>query len=678
MTAVASGFATSIRDQPTTPFSKHTRTPSTSNTTHRLLYRGSLSLPDSHLVLDGLAFLLTQPPVLSNNLNSPRHGIAILENPLALALESMRGRPNLKFGGVVKVKESWIDVGTGGEVVMYIHPESLLTRIYFDNLFCLLPTLSPDGRTEYGLRVRLGDDLESEGNNTNAADKSEILIYGQLCSSLHSADSLPSSEGSGAPNSQKLTIRVSRILPHPPSALKPPRPRPDDPTPRVPPLFLPKRPLLSLGGVEEGSKRAKKRKLVGGVNSAVDNECGVFDDTPDGSEAFKVPRVPDRTKGKGKEMALVDAIDDQETSGDVEKVNKLTIKSATVAFLSTKGVDKGHEEFKEVFGWTYRGVGFALRSMSTTQTIEHGPSIAALPVELHGAILLYLPFPDLLSAYWVCSLWRTVIPHITDPHRQHLLNVAFKPHQHDPYPQPINLSVRNAYVEYIETKHRIEIPYEYRLVLTEWPFAHPPPRMTWPDALRFFADPDKGCSCDRRPRRHRFRRYWDFNCSCQDREVSRRWVEASNRLLDKIFEGEEFDLFDDNWDLTFDLPSGRYLSIDDTKRLIELIKSYPYSTTSGPWHDERYGDGPWDRRMTCSRLGPLALDLSALLVDDSNPMGVGYHLGRTYMILEGKARGQIHAWSEYQDYDGFIAESFFEWKDGEMGDDARQILNGIR
>lgn len=65
---------------------------------HRLLYRGSLSLPDSHLLLDGLTF--TGHAGKSTNL---------LENPLALALESMRGRPTLRFLGTMILKEGWID-----------------------------------------------------------------------------------------------------------------------------------------------------------------------------------------------------------------------------------------------------------------------------------------------------------------------------------------------------------------------------------------------------------------------------------------------------------------------------------------------------------------------------------------------------------------------------------------
>lgn len=68
------------------------------STTHRLLYRGSLSLPDSDLSLDGLTF--------SAKINAEHN---LLENPLALALESMRGRPTLRFMGVTSLKEIHMD-----------------------------------------------------------------------------------------------------------------------------------------------------------------------------------------------------------------------------------------------------------------------------------------------------------------------------------------------------------------------------------------------------------------------------------------------------------------------------------------------------------------------------------------------------------------------------------------
>ncbi|KAI0295270.1 hypothetical protein BC826DRAFT_291004 [Russula brevipes] len=52
---------------------------------HRILFRGSLSVPDSWLLLEGLSFIL---PI--NHARSPSD--KLLQNPLAIALESMRRR----------------------------------------------------------------------------------------------------------------------------------------------------------------------------------------------------------------------------------------------------------------------------------------------------------------------------------------------------------------------------------------------------------------------------------------------------------------------------------------------------------------------------------------------------------------------------------------------------------
>lgn len=77
--------------------------------TPRLLYRGALSLPDSYLLLDGLTF--------SANLFANKD---LLHNPLALALESMRGRPSLRLKGTEQLKDIWID--PSDDVCMYVSP----------------------------------------------------------------------------------------------------------------------------------------------------------------------------------------------------------------------------------------------------------------------------------------------------------------------------------------------------------------------------------------------------------------------------------------------------------------------------------------------------------------------------------------------------------------------------
>lgn len=78
----------------------------------RLLYRGGLSLPDSHIILDGLTFYAPH--------NSPsKVRDDLLGNPLALALETMRGRPTLRLMGTLKLNAIWVD-SSGGDVFMYV------------------------------------------------------------------------------------------------------------------------------------------------------------------------------------------------------------------------------------------------------------------------------------------------------------------------------------------------------------------------------------------------------------------------------------------------------------------------------------------------------------------------------------------------------------------------------
>jgi hypothetical protein len=68
---------------------------------HRLLYRGSLSVPDSRLLLEGLSFTV---PINDTR----KSGVKLLQNPLALALESMRGR-TLALSGTTRVDAVHLD-----------------------------------------------------------------------------------------------------------------------------------------------------------------------------------------------------------------------------------------------------------------------------------------------------------------------------------------------------------------------------------------------------------------------------------------------------------------------------------------------------------------------------------------------------------------------------------------
>ena len=100
---------------PSTPSSS-----STQSASYRLLYRGALSLPDSHLTLDGITFCAhIETP--SKNRHAPKtpngsshyNDSSLLKNPLALALESMRGRPTLRLIGTVRLSDVCMDESGG-------------------------------------------------------------------------------------------------------------------------------------------------------------------------------------------------------------------------------------------------------------------------------------------------------------------------------------------------------------------------------------------------------------------------------------------------------------------------------------------------------------------------------------------------------------------------------------
>ncbi|KIM82410.1 hypothetical protein PILCRDRAFT_461480 [Piloderma croceum F 1598] len=242
-------------------------TPPRPSPTHRLLYRGSLSLPDSRLLLDGLTFTLAKSPS------------SLLENPLALALESMRGRPTLRFLGTMKLSEGWVDYSGG--VCLDIHPQAILSQVYFENIFCLCAILSADGKTDLGVRVALGD--------SNGPETTEILIYGQIPPTSSQA------HDTHTPTQLQIQLHVARISPTPPpsstslssssttNTLR--LPRPDDPTPRRIPIAFTstthtKRKLPSTsdlgaasGSSSSGGGGAKRRKLEHG--SSKKDKAGV-------------------------------------------------------------------------------------------------------------------------------------------------------------------------------------------------------------------------------------------------------------------------------------------------------------------------------------------------------------------------------------------------------------------
>ncbi|KAF8554840.1 hypothetical protein OG21DRAFT_1508486 [Imleria badia] len=416
---------------PTSTLASAAHTPASSgkgtDTPYRLLYRGALSLPDSYLQLDGVAFSARLPNRQSSALqDSPSCSLGrsdasareLMYNPLALALESMRGRQSLRFKGTVRLQDVWMD--DSGEVYMCVgvlfvvvgviadgvacdrdvHPFATLTRIYFENTLCLSPLVAPPHdtfgprRTEIGVRVSLGD--------TDGPETTDIVIYGETSTLLHPPPmQLSPAATSTSVGPPPLSVRVARITPAPRA------PRPDDPTPRRPPARL-------FGGTTLGDLGANKR-IVARPSAGKEKEKEKVEDpvlrrarevmlhlprsevpaNASGKQkdkgvrdaTFKVPELPVKARrkqgdagtdvfgavepprplsvnGKGKGKA-----EEGESGNTIEEANKLVLKKLSVLHLSNVGIPRSHDEFKDVFGFVYRGASFALRSQLKTMHI---------------------------------------------------------------------------------------------------------------------------------------------------------------------------------------------------------------------------------------------------------------------------------------------------------------------
>ncbi|KJA20434.1 hypothetical protein HYPSUDRAFT_43131 [Hypholoma sublateritium FD-334 SS-4] len=378
---------------------------------YRLLYRGALALPDSLMLLDGLTFGVrldspvkprshipytpntgTQSTNMQNTAASSSASAGtgashLLENPLALALESMRGRPTLRLLGPVKMGEVYLD--ESGRVEVDIHPLAALSHIFFENTFCLLPFASH--RSETGLKIALGD---SDGPETT-----EIVIFAER--SL--ADMGTST------SARSIRLHVGRVAVAPRAA--PARaPRPDDPIPRRPPAFFIRdlKRTGSIGTSRDLKRTASSSKLASApLKRQKTAELGSSVRLGAGEALFKVPELPVQAqanaKGKGKERDVfgeVAAAAKGKQRGDVgdaalEKANRNVIKRLTIEYLGrardpadpTRLIDKTHPEFKDLYGYIYRGVGFALRGDMRTSNVEL--NVVNRLIDKHA--LMYLP-----------------------------------------------------------------------------------------------------------------------------------------------------------------------------------------------------------------------------------------------------------------------------------------------
>ncbi|KAJ7099352.1 hypothetical protein B0H15DRAFT_543784 [Mycena belliarum] len=321
----------------------------------RLLYRGALSLPDSHLLLDGLTFAARLDHL------SPGHNL--LQNPLALALESMRKRPSLRLMGLTKLASIYMD--ETGDISMDIHPSATLTRIYFENIFCLDPATSLDS----GIKVALGD--------SDGPDTTEMVIFARA-------------------QGPQLQLIVARITPAPPPRTLLRLPRPDDPTPRRPPIRFDR---SASAGANPFAGARKRTTSVADLGSGV--RLGVGAEAPG---AFKIPEMPriKREASADEDVFGAGAVvenkgkrkrgeEESESENQMEKANKTIIKQSAMHHLS---IPKTHPEYKDVYGAVYRGVGFALRAEMKRTAVDL-KAVERL-VKIH--VNMYAPADTLRSA----------------------------------------------------------------------------------------------------------------------------------------------------------------------------------------------------------------------------------------------------------------------------------------
>ncbi|KAK7018546.1 VPS9 domain-containing protein [Favolaschia claudopus] len=349
--------------QPAPAINITTPTPPRPTSGFRLLYRGALSLSDSYLLLDGLTFAAHLDPSGSGN--------RLLDSPLALALESMRGRPSLRWMGTTKLADTYLDE-TGG-ITMDIHPSATLTRIYFENMFCLDPSPS----MQIGIKVSLGD---SDGPETT-----QMLIFARP---QHATTD--------------IELVVARIVPAPPAPSLLRLPRPDDPTPRRPPIRLDRSASTSSNPFAVPKRTLSAASLGSTVRVGMDT-------IPEASSSvahFKIPAVP--RAGKERERAPIAdneeedvfgsgrgetvepkgkrkrGADESDAENQMEKANKTIIKQNVLHQLP---VSKSHPEYKDIYNYVYRGVLFALRGEMKRSAVDF-KSVERL-VKIH--VNMYVP-----------------------------------------------------------------------------------------------------------------------------------------------------------------------------------------------------------------------------------------------------------------------------------------------
>ncbi|KAF7966678.1 hypothetical protein HWV62_37510 [Athelia sp. TMB] len=260
--------------------------------------------------------------------------------------------------------------------------------------------------------------------------------------------------------------------------------------------------------------------------------------------------------------------------------------------------------------------------------------LTGVDTEKSQQIFEFLPIPDLFSAYSSNQLWRSLIStwriDRKESIRLSLFSLALKDIDEMPeVAHHIGLSQRVAYVDDVETTHNITIPEPYRTVLAEWPLRRPVLGCCWSDFLLYHATGQ--CTC-------RFDASNGELCQC-DKRVEVRRLKIISSALDRIRRHEPFNyrgLDEGRWQLRFGSPP-RLLTDEQSENTLDFIRAHPESM--------------WMRAGKWEKLSVRCLNLFSC--------SHGWEAGGLSMILDGPARGEIHAWV-YGVYEGIEAKSYLE------------------
>nr|ODO02328.1 hypothetical protein L204_01061 [Cryptococcus depauperatus CBS 7855] len=396
----------------------------------------------------------TPHPSQAPSLSSPFHSLTGENTDLYLSLESMRGRKYLQLRGVIDLPEDEVLEGDADQeemsrVQMSISPEVSLLVAYFTDLLCRERRLSSKGRTLTAVVIGLGDQEVDTTSKTTILQSKLRLYVGRkrppppLCEKkVRPGEPLPRAPllllqdayKPLRPFARTFSRSSSTSIYHPPPSTIP-----------IPPVvlenFVPM-PVTGQTPGRRGEKRARQngqdeeRKRKAGriivdrrvatvktastikmadlvanqkLTSAATQVCMTLEkETKDdedifGKQANLVAPLMKQVSSAGERY-----LDQEDTEQKAEMAandttakkraripqlvldNKASIRKQTLSLLEERGVLRTHDEFKEIFGATTKGVYFSFRNQ-----LQH-ILIAKVDIQriIHNHLNMYLSLPE--------------------------------------------------------------------------------------------------------------------------------------------------------------------------------------------------------------------------------------------------------------------------------------------